>query len=831
VPGAAADPAALDALAPRWLPATVPGTVASALRAAGTSLAAIGAPARLDGADWWFRRPFVVQAAADGERLFLALDGLATVADVWLNGAPILHSESMFIASAVDITERLTAAGNDLVIRFAALDPLLAARRPRPRWRAPMVEHQQLRWFRTTLLGRTPGWSPPLPPVGPWRAVRLERRRALQLDDADLRAGLDGDDGTLALDLRLRALGGLRVSAARVLVTGAGGPWEAALNLETGVAGDAPEGSLRAGGVLRLPGVARWWPHTHGDQPLYQVRALIAVDGQEITIDMGRVGFRTITLTTDGGAFALAVNGQPVFCRGACWTPVDAADLTGAAADVEATLRAVRAAGMNMLRVCGPMVYESKLFHDLCDQLGILLWQDFMFANMDYPEEPAFVASVEAEARQALQRWQGRPSLAILCGDSEGEQQAAMWGAPRAAWHHRPMFRETLPALARAICPDVPYWPSSASGGAFPHQPSAGSTSYYGVGAYRRPLEDARRSGVRFASECLAFANIPDDPTLAALTGGAPARAHTPIWKAGVPRDLGAGWDFDDVRDHYLGLLFGLDPTTLRSNDPDRFVALGRVVTGEVMAAAFAEWRRGDAACRGALVWFLRDLVAGAGWGLLDVGGRPKAAYHYVRRVLQPLAVFFSDEGLNGVNLHAVNDGATPWEGELQLALFRDGELRVGGGAVPVVIPARGALERPAAALLEGFTDTTYAYHFGPPGHDLSVVRLVASDGAVVREAFHFPLGHGSRTEAELGVTASVRPLPDGDFVLEVSSRRFAQAVFVDVSGFVPDDNYFHLAPGGAHQVRLQRAGAIGDPKGSVLPLNARAATRIVVTP
>jgi beta-mannosidase len=133
--------------------------------------------------------------------------------------------------------------------------------------------------------------------------------------------------------------------------------------------------------------------------------------------------------------------------------------------------------------------------------------------------------------------------------------------------------------------------------------------------------------------------------------------------------------------------------------------------------------------------------------------------------------------------------------------------------------------------MLEGFTDTTYAYHFGPPGHDLSVVRLVGSDGAVVREAFHFPLGHGTRTEAELGVEARVRPCPGGDFALDVSSRRFAQAVFVDVPGFIPDDNYFHLAPGGRHQVRLRRAGAVGDPKGSVLPLNARAATRIVAVP
>jgi len=135
-----------------------------------------------------------------------------------------------------------------------------------------------------------------------------------------------------------------------------------------------------------------------------------------------------------------------------------------------------------------------------------------------------------------------------------------MWGAPRELWSPR-LFHEVLPAQVRAHCPGVAYWPSSAHGGAFPHQASSGSTSYYGVGAYLRPLDDARRSELRFASESLAFANV---PAPAALPGGPGARVHTPAWKARTPRDLGAGWDFDDVRDHYLGLLFGVDPLELR---------------------------------------------------------------------------------------------------------------------------------------------------------------------------------------------------------------------------------------------------------------------------
>src|SRR6185312_9813337 len=191
-------------------------------------------------------------------------------------------------------------------------------------------------------------------------------------------------------------------------------------------------------------------------------------------------------------------------------------------------------------------------FLDQCDRSGVLLWQDLMFANMDYPESsPEFLATVRAEVSAQLQRLQAHASLAILCGNSEVSQQAAMSGAPSELWAPA-LFESVFAQLAAEHCPDVPYCASSAQGGAFPHQADEGVTSYYGVGAYRRALSDARTSGLRFASECLAFANVPESATLerlAASTGG-PLWPHQPRWKQRVPRDRLATWDFDDVRDH-----------------------------------------------------------------------------------------------------------------------------------------------------------------------------------------------------------------------------------------------------------------------------------------
>jgi beta-mannosidase len=828
-PGAYDDPEALTRASVPWIEARAPSTVAECLRAAGL-WSLDGPQRRFDAQDWWYRLRFARPprdldgpAGAAAPKIVLGFDGLATVADVWLNGKSLLSSDNMFLAHERAIDESLED-DNELVIRFRALDRLLEAKRPRPKWRAPMVENQQLRWFRTTLLGRTPGWSPPAAPVGPWRPVWLETRERLELADLAMRTGVDSDKGWIEVECRIAATADAAVTAVVLTATRNSERYSVPLRRR-------PNSDTYAG-RLEISRVALWWPHTHGEPALYDARLEIGIETSAVVdADLGRVGFRTVTLDSSGGDFALRVNDVPIFCRGACWTPVDPVSF-GASADLlRETLDQVRSAGMNMLRIGGTMVYESDAFLDLCDANGILLWQDFMFANMNYPDDdPAFRASVTEEARQQLARLGARPCLAILCGNSEGEQQASMWGAPRENWSPW-LFHELLAGIARECCPDVPYWPSSAHGGSFPHQGNAGTTSYYGVGAYLRPLEDARRAEVRFASECLAFANIPDDRTLGKLPGGLSIRSHHPAWKARTPRDLGAGWDFDDVRDHYLARLFRLDPLELRYADHERYLALSRVVSGEVMASVFAEWRRKRSTCRGGLLWFWRDLWCGAGWGIVDALGTAKAPFHYLRRVLQPVSLSISDEGGNGLFLHVANEHAASLEATLEMTLYRAGEISVGTASRALAVAGRETLELAAGELFAGFLDLSYAYRFGPPQHDLVVATLRAADGAVLSQACHFVLGLSAAREADIGLTATASARTDSAFDLKIATRRFAQSVWIEADGYVADDAYFHLAPGAERTVLLQRAPR--EParalRGRVHALNALNSTKIEI--
>jgi beta-mannosidase len=545
---------------------------------------------------------------------------------------------------------------------------------------------------------------------------------------------------------------------------------------------------------------------------LYDVHLSVEHGGRPLDIDLGRVGFRTLQFDrgADGEGFGLVVNGLPVFCRGVCWTPLDLARLDADEPFCRSALDQLKRAGMNMVRVGGTMVYETDAFYDLCDELGILVWQDFMFANMDYPSaDLAFADQVSLEARQLLQRLQGRPSTAVFCGSSEIEQQVAMLGLPRAQVANR-VFDELLPQLVASMAPDAAWLRSTPTGGALPFQADRGVTHYYGVGAYRRPFEDARRAGVRFASECLAFSNVPDNVMVEKLLDEGVMPGHHPRWKGAVPRDNGSGWDFEDVRDHYVHVLFGVDPSELRSRDPRRYLELGRVATGEAMLRTFSEWRRSGSSCRGGLVWFARDLCRGAGWGVVDSDGRPKPAYWYLKRALAAVALLALDEGLNGLWLHAINDTSEPIDAEIRVALYGDGRLRGPRASTALTIPARGSSAVHADAMFSGFLDLTYAYRFGPPGHDVVCATLRNSaTGTSLGTAHGFPRGLPVARDNALRLSVRAEPLATG-YALSVETDRFAHAVAIDADGFVPDDNFFHLEPGEARRLTLhaERPGA-----------------------
>ncbi|SDD36478.1 beta-mannosidase [Cupriavidus sp. YR651] len=795
-----------------WLPAPVPGTVASALRAAGRWDDT--APPPLHQHDYWYRLRF----AGSGRRL-LRFNGLATLAEVWLNGVMVLTTHHMFAAHQVQVD--LAGAENTLYLCFRALHPWLRTQRGPVRWKPRMIVPPTLRAVRTTLLGHMPGWCPPVHAVGPWRDIELLDPEGPDITHgvrAELAGHLDGRDGVVSLQLHFPG------PAPAIGEVCAVGPDHRAWH-----------GELRRvdthtlAGALRVPDARQWWPHTHGDPALYRIQATVIGHA----IDCGQTGFRTITEDRDGepGSFALRVNGERVFCRGAC---VSSHDLPGLADSDEAVaqwLQLARDAGANMVRVSGVTCYPGEAFYRQCDALGLMVWQDFMFANFDYGSDtsasPALMHDAAREVAQWLASTRAHASLAVLCGGSESEQQAAMMGAPRSAWR-QPLFDTLIPGLVAEHRPDVIYVRNSPSEGAWPFQPDTGVTHYYGVGAYQRPLADARLANVRFAAECLAFANVPCARTLA--EAGLAQPLHDPRWKARVPRDAGAAWDFEDIRDFYLRALYEVDPPRLRYEQPARYLTLSRAVVAEIMTEVFSEWRRAGSTCAGGLVWQLQDLLPGAGWGIVDAKARPKSAWHALRQVWQPLQVLMTDEGLNGLHVHLINETGRARTVALTLRCLRDGAAVAAQGTLTLTLAPREVRRLAAADLLEHFFDFTYAYRFGPPAHDVVLATLhdveTAADGstALLSQAAYLP----DRRAAALhppGLRGAVECV-EGEWWLTVSTERFARWVHIEDHAFRPAQDWFHLGPGESRRIRLMHetpapgaAGAI--PSGEISALNA----------
>ena len=286
---------------------------------------------------------------------------------------------------------------------------------------------------------------------------------------------------------------------------------------------------------------------------------------------------------------------------------------------------------------------------------------------------------------------------------------------------------------------------------------------------------------------------------------------HHPRWKARVPRDNGAGWDFEDVRDHYLRGAVRRRPGELRSAGRRALLrALPRRERRGHVAAPIAEWRSPASGCGGALVWFFRDLWPGAGWGIIDSTGDRKAALWYLKRAWAPVSVHLVDEGLDGYAIHAINETSEPLEALVEFEMYKDGRSAAAAAQATITVPARGAVCSKADSLLGYFSDATNAYRFGPAKYDAVTARLMRADsGEVLSEDFRFPTGLDLPLQRDVEVSSHAARRNDGTIEVTLRSDVFLQSVAVSCEGFSPSDNYFHLAPNQDKQIVFRGSGEL----------------------
>jgi len=648
-----------------------------------------------------------------------------------------------------------------------------------------------LRWFRTTLLGRIPGWTPPVTAVGPWKPIYL-------LDNAapsNIKLGTSVDKSAGILEFSCEIEASTKPPGAWLEIDGQTYPLKVNLSTNDSNTINSDISRYQLSAKLTISQVKLWWPHTHGSPHLYQLKLSVKFDGNEQSFTLPKIGFKSVELNLEDNDFKISVNRQGIFCRGACWTTNDIISLISSHKELVRTLGLMKDAGANMIRIGGTMVYEQDEFYQICDQLGIMVWQDFMFANMDYPfDDPSFLNSVEKEVKQQLQRLNKHPCITVYCGNSEIQQQVAMLGFDSSIWNI-PFYDNQLAEICKSLAPSIPYVSSSPIGGDLPFRVNQGLSHYYGIGAYLRPVSELRQHDVKFTSECLGFSNIPVPKTSNSVLNGQLPAIHNPIWKQRTPRDSGTGWDFEDIRDHYLQQLFAVDAVNLRCFDPERYLQLSELVSGEIMTQVYSEWRSNMSRCNGGLVWFMKDLWPGAGWGIIDSTGTPKPCYYYLKRSWQPISVHVTDESLNGLLIHLTNETDSDFEGSISIQLISHRHDEIASMSETVSLTARSSIQLNSEVLLKHFYDINYSYRFGPPAHYAVSVQLKDIRQQLVSEVFHFPKAGLPTIASANSLQAELTQINEYQFVLSISALEFIFGINIEIKGAKFEDNYFHMFP------------------------------------
>ena len=782
-----------------WLPAVVPGCVHTDLLRAkeipdpfwGTNELELQ---WIEERDWEYRTSFAVPAElrAD-EHLELVADGLDTVATVTLNGREIARTENMFVSHRWEVKPWVRPGTNRLTIRFgSALNYIRTHRRghqPKefndPVGRSQVIRKQpcQFGW----------DWGPRLVTAGIWRDLRLEGWSGNRLETVRVtqRHLPDGSVGLQLTPELARREAGL---TCRYRLT---------LNSIVVAEGTGPK--------ILVKHPQLWWPNGQGAQTLYDLQiGVVRADGAMVGHWMQRIGLRTITLDRHadaaGETFQFVVNGRPVFAKGANWIPAHSF-VAGLTRETYARdLRSAAAAHMNMLRVWGGGIYESEDFYDLCDELGLLVWQDFMFACAIYPGDGPFRRSVQTEAVQQVRRLRHRACLALWCGNNEIESlNTELLQQPKLRRAYDALFHELLPTVVARHDDVTDYWPSSPYRGGGDHSHAAGcqrgDTHFWDVWHSRQPVKDYEKWRFRFVSE-FGMQSYCSPETQATF----------------CPPDDGNifGATMKNHQKNRAGNQIILDYVTRRYRFPksqDDLVYLSQLNQAYCMQTGVEHYRRQMPHCMGALYWQLNDCWPVASWSSIEFTGRWRALHHLARRFFAPALVSahvpgdestvignYRRSSVREVHLYTVYDAPEAAPGLLRWDLFHLDERVVLAGRKTVRL-------RPGESIRQRTLDL--AQPLEKYGRDNLHLRIAldiggrcVSEDTVFLTAPRFLQLLKPKTRVDFQLTSPKRAQ------VAFRSTAFQHRFAFDLPGvaYTSSDNFFELYPGESRTIDLEFA-------------------------
>ena len=730
--------------------------------------------------DWSYKKSFTLTAKElEAEKITLICKRLDTISAVYLNGEKIGEADNCFIAHEFDAKAYLSEGENTIEVVFES--PVNYVKERYEKEKTPPNANGQNGIIRI----RKPqchfgwDWGPVLPVSGIGDDIYLEMRSEGKIEEMKIRQHKN-EDGSFTVSVKLD-----------------GDFYEGEKAEITLISPDGEEMKIKDfEGEFRVENPTLWWTYEMNgkkNQPLYTVKAVLK-KGRKVCHSLEkRIGLRTIELDRSpdeyGETFRFILNGVPLFIKGANFIPGDSLPTRYTRDNIEYLLDTALYSNMNMLRIWGGGYYESDEFYELCDEKGILLWQDFMFACQPYPFfDEDFLANVKKEIEYNIKRLRHHASLALWSGNNEIEAMAMGWlNFPKYIKWTETFFYNILPEEVRKYDEDTPFIPGSPCGTGHMKETDGdnyGDTHLWAVWHGLQNMKYYRKRMTRFCSE-FGFESLPDIKTIRTFAEKEDYDIHSPVFMAHQKCNSG-----NDKMLYYIASRFRL---------PERFedlVYLSQVTQLECISDATEHWRRNKGRCNGSIYWQFNDCWGVCSWASMDYYGNYKALQYRARQFNAPVSVSIEDKD-GKVKLYILNDKPKKQSLTLKCTIF---DFEKG-----VLQEKSRDFEVDALENYECFTlyEKQLARHF-----DLTRIGVKAElykNGELINEKTYLfkPEKELKLTKPEMKLTAEAK---DGEIAITVKSDRFARLVRVESSlSMLPlSDNYFDLLPGESRTVTMK---------------------------
>jgi beta-mannosidase len=713
-------------------------------------------------------------------RIWLVFDQLDYAAVIYLNGAEIGRHHNVFYPCRIDVAGKLRPGRNILAVCVESGIVSETSERPSAPYLAP---HDRLLpkrpWLRKPQCQFSWDWSPRFVNVGITRSVRLEWTHApARLDQLVPLVELS-DDLTRATVRIRQFVEGLTDAPIDATLTAqlveAGKSATAAVTIKPAL--NAVEATLD------VENPSLWWPVGHGPQNLHTLRVALSVNGKVVGSASARIGFRRVRVSQGphpekGRYFILEVNNRPVFCRGGNFVPPDMIYARIDRARYDQVTDLALEANFNFLRIWGGGMYEADEFYELCDQKGILVWQEFIFACAKYPaDDPEFLADVKREATWNIRRLAPHPSLVVWCGNNEMEWGMWDWGWDKSALPDHALFHYVLPRLMSQEDPTRFYWPSSPFSPDYlpPNADWIGDQHPWAIGFSNTDFRGYRKMTCRFPNEggTLGPTSL---PTMRRCLEGSDQRPLNLAWQVhdnSIDSNAEPSWPNEMLKQH-----LGLDIASMSVED---YVYWGGLLQGEALREYIDNFRRRMFDSASAIFWMYNDTwPAARSWTIVDYLLRRTPSFHPVRRAMATVSVVVAEEAQKAVVV-GINELARPVRADLRYGLF---DL---AGGFPVDEARSVELAPNRATPLASFDKALWK----DPTHTLAFAMLSREDRLVARNRLILPLLKDMRWPRP-DVKVELR---DGQAIFR--SAAFALGVCLDLDGGPePADNFFDVWPG-----------------------------------